>query len=283
MVMWKKPYFIFCILILYRCSASPLIPTTSNIPAGLPSPTAEWQRAGWQLVWHDEFDGATLDRANWNFDLGGGGWGNQEAEAYTDRPENIRVQDGRLVIKARREAIPIDGYVYSSARIKTEGLHAWQYGRIEARIKLPKGQGLWPAFWIMGDDIEQKGWPACGAVDIMELIGSQPDLIYAHIHGPGYSGSSGIGTGLAVGPETLQDDFHVYAIEWDQDGVRWYFDDQLYFTITPQDVPGHWVFDHPFFIVLNLAVGGSWPGYPDSSTNFPQDLLVDYVRVYQRP
>lgn len=135
----------------------------------------------------------------------------------------------------------------------------------------------------MGDDLEEKGWPACGAVDIMEFIGHQPDLVYAHIHGPGYSGSKGIGTGLVTGLETLWNDFHVYAIEWDQDGIRWYFDDQLYFEVTPKEVPGPWVFDHPFFIVLNLAVGGTWPGYPDASTIFPQDLLVDYVRVYQRP
>ncbi len=278
MVIRKKPYFIFCILLLAGCTASPLYPTTPIIPANLPASTADWQ-----LVWHDEFDGTALDRANWNFDLGGGGWGNQEAEAYTDRPENIRLQDGVLVIEARRETVPIDGYIYSSARIKTEGLHDWQYGRIEARIKLPEGQGLWPAFWILGNDLEQKGWPACGAVDIMEFIGRQPDLFYAHIHGPGYSGSKGIGTGLVTGPETLRDDFHIYAIEWGQDGIRWYFDDQLYFTVTPKDVPGPWVFDHPFFIVLNLAVGGSWPGYPDATTVFPQDMLVDYVRVYQRP
>jgi len=117
----------------------------------------------------------------------------------------------------------------------------------------------------------------------MEFIGSQPNLVYAHLHGPGYSGGNGIGTGLAAGAGPLQDNFHVYAIEWDQAGIRWYFDDLLYFTATPKDVPGPWVFDHPFFIVLNLAVGGSWPGTPDASTNFPKDLQVDYVRVYQRP
>jgi beta-glucanase (GH16 family) len=135
----------------------------------------------------------------------------------------------------------------------------------------------------MGDDISQKGWPACGSVDIMEFIGRQPGLIYAHIHGPGYSGNSGIGTGLVAGVETLRDDFHVYAIEWDQDGIRWYFDDHLYFMVAQKDGPGPWVFDHPFFILLNLALGGDWAGPPDTSTNFPQDMLVDYVRVYQRP
>ena len=187
------------------------------------------------------------------------------------------------MIEARQETVPLNGYRYSSARIKTEGLHAWKYGHMEARLKLPQSQGVWPAFWMMGDDFEQKGWPACGAVDIMEFIGSQPDTVYAHVHGPGYSGSAGIGYGLVVPAETLQDDFHVFAIEWDQNGIRWYFDNQLYFTITPKDVPGPWVFDHPFFILLNLAVGGNWPGYPDLSAIFPQDLLVDYVRVYQRP
>jgi beta-glucanase (GH16 family) len=299
--MWKRSWIVFLLFILSSCSTATTVPTpapTATItaavtppsvstqipnPTALPSPTAEWDRPGWTLVWQDEFDGPKLNPQNWNYDLGGNGWGNREAQVFTNRPENIRIQDGMLVIEARQESKPIAGRHYSSARVKTEGLHHWQYGRIEARLKLPQGQGIWPAFWMMGEDYEENGWPACGEADIMEYIGSEPDLIHATMHGPGYSGRDGIGTTLAVPAESLQNDFHVYAIEWDENEIRWYFDDQQYFKRTPQDVPGDWVFNHPFFILLSLSVGGNWPGSPDSTTVFPQYLLVDYVRVYQKP
>ncbi|HEX2991078.1 MAG TPA: glycoside hydrolase family 16 protein [Anaerolineales bacterium] len=256
-------------------------PTPSSTPE--PSPTPVWERTGWEIVWHDEFDGTELSRENWTFDIGGNGWGNQEWQAYTDRPENVRLENGMLVIEAREEPEFVRGRSYSSARIKTQGLHAWQYGRIEARIKLPYGQGIWPAFWMLGEDLNKKGWPAAGEIDIMEFIGREPDHIYATVHAPGYSGGDGVGSNITVAPDTLRNDFHVYAIEWEENEIRWYFDDRQYFKLTPEDVPDPWIFDHPFFIILNLAVGGRWPGYPDDTTVFPQYLVVDYVRVYQKP
>lgn len=282
--MRSKGYIILCAFILGACTVTAPGPTPTSVPPTLlPSPTAEWERTGWQMVWQDEFDGPELNLQNWTFDIGGGGWGNQEWQAYTSRPENVRVEEGMLVIEARQEPEFIGGREYSSARIKTQGLYAWQYGRIEARLKLPYGQGIWPAFWMLGEDIYKKGWPAAGEMDVMEFIGREPDHIYATVHGPGYSGGGGIGSSITVPADSLRDDFHVYAIEWEQNEIRWYFDDRQYFKLSADDVPDEWVFDHPFFIILNLAVGGRWPGYPDDTTVFPQFLYVDYVRVYQKP
>lgn len=256
--------------------------TATPAPTPIPSPTpAAWDLEGWNIVWHDEFDGSELNRENWNFDIGGNGWGNAEWEMYTDKPENVRVEDGLLVIEAHEDPTLPGGRPYSSARIKTQKLHSWQYGRIEARMKLPYGQGIWPAFWMLGDG--NKGWPHSGEIDILEFIGREPNTIYATVHAPGYSGGDGVGGSLTVAEGTLKDDFHVYAIEWEENEIRWYFDEQEYFKLTPGDVPDEWIFDHPFYIIMNLAVGGRWPGYPDETTTFPQQLLVDYVRVYQRP
>jgi len=271
--------------LLVGCTAVAPEPTITPAPTSTPapSPTPEWNRPGWNLVWQDEFDGTELNRENWTYDTGGGGWGNAEWEAYSDRPENVRLVNGMLVIEAREEEVTFSGLPYSSARIKTQGLHAWQYGRIEARVKLPHGQGIWPAFWMLGENIPQKGWPAAGEIDILEFIGREPDHIYATVHAPGYSGGNGVGSSLVVPADTLKNDFHVYAIEWQENEIRWYFDDQEYFKITPADVPNTWIFDHPFFIIMNVAVGGRWPGYPDKTTTFPQFLFVDYVRVYQKP
>ena len=280
-----RPIFLCLGFFLAACAAATPEPTATPAPTPtpVPSPTAEGERAGWEIVWRDEFDGSELDLKNWTFDLGGGGWGNQEWQAYTDRPENVRLEDGMLVIEAREEEATFSGRPYSSARIKTQGLHAWQYGRIEARLKLPYGQGIWPAFWMLGENITHKGWPASGEIDIMEHIGREPDHIYATVHAPGYSGGNGVGTSITTSADSLRNDFHVYAIEWEENQIRWYFDDQEFFKITPEDVPGEWIFDHPFFIILNLAVGGGWPGYPNTTTVFPQFMYADYVRVYQRP
>jgi len=281
--MHKKFHVFLCTIFLLGACASPtLIPSPTPTPTQLPSPTpAAWDREGWNLTWHDEFDGTELDRTNWNFDIGGSGWGNSEWQAYTDAPENIRVADGMLVIEAREDPTLPAGRPYSSARIKTEDLHSWKYGRIEARIKLPNGQGIWPAFWMMGDT--KQGWPTSGEIDILEFIGREPDHIYATIHAPGYSGGKGVGSNLVVNADTLKNDFHVYAIEWQENEIRWLFDEQEYFKVTPTDVPAAWIFDHGFFIIMNMAVGGRWPGYPDKTTVFPQFMTVDYVRVYQRP
>lgn len=257
--------------------------TSTATPAPNPS-------GAWVLSWSDEFtgtNGSAPDPSKWGYDMGGGGWGNNELETYTARTQNAQVQDGNLVITAIQETYTgTDGITrnYTSARLKTKGLFSQTYGRFEARIKIPTGQGLWPAFWMLGNDIDANPWPTCGEIDIMENIGRLPATIYGTIHGPGYSGGSGItaNTGLATGK--FADAFHVYAVEWEGTTIRFYMDDLLYSTRTSADIPAGsvWVFDHPFFLILNVAVGGNWPGAPDGTATFPQKMLVDYVRVYKR-
>jgi beta-glucanase (GH16 family) len=269
--------------------ASLFLFSSVNINAQGPAPRAK--DAKWQLAWSDEFsgpNGSGVDLSKWIFDVGGKGWGNQELEYYTNRPQNAYIQDGNLVIQARRENYTgTDGVSrnYTSARLETAGKFSQTYGRFEARIKIPSGQGLWPAFWMLGDDIEKSGWPDCGEIDIMENIGKEPSTVHGSIHGPGFSGADGIEARYTLpGGRRLADDFHVFAVEWEPNAIRFYLDDELYVTRTRSDLrPGwKWVFDHPFFLLLNVAVGGDWPGSPDATTVFPQQMLVDYVRVYQR-
>jgi beta-glucanase (GH16 family) len=245
----------------------------------------------WTLVWSDEFDGtngSSPDATKWTYDIGGGGWGNNELETYTNRTENARIEDGMLAIRAAKESFTgPDGIArdYTSARLKTLGLHAWTYGKIEARMKLPFGQGIWPAFWMLGADFAQVDWPDCGEIDIMENVGFEPSIVHGTIHGPGYSGGDSIGSSYTLpGGARFADDFHTFAVEWEKGVIRFYVDGSLYATHTPSELPAgtRWVFDKPFFIILNLAVGGNWPGNPDSTTVFPQTLQVEYVRVYQR-
>jgi beta-glucanase (GH16 family) len=244
-----------------------------------------------KLVWSDEFSGANgspPDSKFWTYDIGGGGWGNQELETYTDRPQTVFVRDGNLVIQALKETYTgTDGITrdYTSRRLKTQELISWTDGRFESRIKLPSGQGIWPAFWMLGTNISQVGWPTCGEIDIMENIGSEPSTVHGTIHGPGPSGAYSVGAPYSLpGGEIFAGDFHVFAVEWDPTAIRFYVDNNLYQSVTPSDLPAGatWVFARPFFLILNVAVGGSWPGSPDSSTVFPQQMLVDYVRVYQR-
>lgn len=235
--------------------------------------------AGWVLDWHDEFDGQALDHGKWVEEVGGHGFGNNELQFYTARPENVRVEDGKLVIEARRE--DWKGRYYTSARIKTAGLFERTHGRYEARIRVPRGQGIWPAFWLLGADCKSTGWPRCGEIDIMENIGKEPATVHGTIHGPGYSGEHGFGAPSSLDDGAFADDFHVFAVEWAQGEIRWYRDGILYHTARPGLVNGAWVYEHPFFVILNLAVGGYWPGNPDATTRFPQRMLVDYVRVYR--
>ena len=235
---------------------------------------------GWNLVWHDEFDGNTLDPSNWTYDIGGGGWGNGEAEYYTDRPENVRVENGMLIIEARRELY--QKLPFTSARLKTQGLQTFQYGRIEARIKVPAGSGTWPAFWMLGSDIDQRPWPGCGEIDIMEYLGKDPTAILGTMHGPGYSGAQGLTKSYRQG-SSIADDFHTYAVEWDATQISWFFDGVKYSTYTRADIGSReWVFNQPFFIMLNMAIGGTLGGLAGPSTVFPLQLQVDYVRVFQK-
>lgn len=239
----------------------------------------------WQLTWSDEFDGAagtSPDAANWAFDIGtgNGGWGNQELEYYTNRSQNVSLDgNGNLLITARSE--PYAGSSFTSGRIKTQGLFSQAYGRFEARIKTPYGPGIWPAFWMLGSNIETTPWPQCGEIDIMELRGQEPNIINGTIHGPGYSGGSSITKRYGFTDKRFDQDYHIFAVEWTSDKIDFFVDDYLYQRLTTSDVPGQWVYDHPFHIILNVAVGGNYLGFPTSQTPFPQSMIVDYVRVYK--
>jgi beta-glucanase (GH16 family) len=249
----------------------------------------------WRLVWNDEFDGAkgaVVDRAKWGAEVGGAGWGNRELEYYTDDRKNAYLDGrGHLIIEAFKETLPPEFKCwygqcrYTSARLSTKQKFARSYGRFEARIKLPAGQGVWPAFWMLGDDIDTAGWPSCGEIDIMENIGREPARVHGTIHGPGYSGANGIGAPFALpGGRRFADDYHTFAVEWETGEIRWYVDGALYETRKTSDLPAgaKWVYDHPFFVILNLAIGGAWPGDPDATTSMPQMMSVDYVRIYER-
>jgi beta-glucanase (GH16 family) len=240
----------------------------------------------WNIVWSDEFNGTSINRNNWTYDLGGGGWGNNELETYTSSPQNSYVSNGLLHIVALT-----NGSGYTSARMKTQGLQSWTYGRMEARIQIPRGQGIWPAFWMLGTNIVPVGWPTCGEIDIMENIGKTSDQGTDHgtIHGPqsggDYNGGAGVGgTYTLPGGAALADNFHIYGVEWTTNQITWFLDGNQFFTATPASLPsgGTWVFTQPQFFILNVAVGGNWPGNPDATTVFPQQMLVDYVRVYQQ-
>jgi beta-glucanase (GH16 family) len=248
------------------------------------SPTAS-------LVWSDEFSGAAgsgPDGGKWVRDTGGSGYGNNELEFYTSGTGNAALDgSGHLVITARQEnpagyACWYGGCQYTSARLNTSGRFSVRYGRVEARIKLPRGQGMWPAFWALGDNFGSVGWPACGEIDIMENVGREPGRNHGSLHGPGYSGGNPLtGTYSLPGGQAFADGFHVFAVDWSPNLVRFFVDGALYESRTPADTNGApWAFNHSFFLVLDLAVGGSFPGSPDAGTAFPQQMVVDYVRVY---
>jgi beta-glucanase (GH16 family) len=252
--------------------------------------------SAWKLTWSDEFngaDGSAVDSSKWVFDTGGNGWGNSEYEYYTNSTTNAVQQGGNLVITATTTgasghtcSYPSNGPCqYTSARIKTLGKFSQQYGRFEARIQFPEGQGLWPAFWMMGDNINSVNWPSCGEIDVGENIGKEPSINHGSMHMPASGSTSDdqlTGMYTLAGGAKLGDAFHIYAIEWTSSQVAFYVDDTLYETQTKAGATGRtWEFDHPFFILLNVAVGGTWPGAPDATTTFPQTMKVDYVRVYQ--
>ena len=269
------------------CRAAPL----ATAPPALPTPPT---LPGWTLAWHDEFDapaGTSFDPSRWVADTGGGGWGNDERQRYTTDAANVAHDGaGHLVITARPTA-PDDASRcwygrcrFTSARLKTQGRFAPTYGRVEARLRIPHGQGIWPAFWMLGEDLPRVGWPASGEIDVMENIGREPAVVHGTVHGPGYSGANGIGGADTLAHGALADAFHVYAVEWAPAEIRWFVDGRPYFRLTPAQLPAgaRWVFDHPHFLLLNVAVGGRWPGEPDATTPLPQRMLVDWVRVWRR-
>lgn len=256
--------------------------------------------AGWKLVWSDEFDGQQLDRTKWDFDRGGRGWGNNELEFYTDRPENAFVRDGMLHIQANKEAYK--GAQYTSARLKTRNLFAKKYGRFEFRAKLPSGKGLWPALWLMPQQSKYGGWPASGEIDVMEARGQEPNKVLGTLHyGSRPPANTHTGMDYILPDKGTIADFHVYALEWEPGEIRWYVDEQLYqrqnfwwsssatdgrrgaapaneSQLNPWPAP----FDHPFYLIVNLAVGGQFLGNPDATTQFPAEMALDYVRVYDK-
>ena len=236
---------------------------------------------GMSLAWSDEFDGEFIDPANWTYDLGSGngGWGNNELQSYTNSANNSFVGDGKLFIIAEK----VGENAYTSARLKSIGLQEHQYGRIDVRAMLPKGQGVWPAIWMLGSNYPDVGWPACGEIDIMELLGHLPGTVHGTAHwGADWPNWTHQGTSISIYPDHFDQEFHVFSVEWMEDEIKFLMDDHVYFTINPTLMQGQpYPFNNPFFFILNVAVGGNWPGSPDASTEFPVFMAVDYVRVYQ--
>ncbi len=233
-------------------------------------------RPGWTLVWNDEFSGPVIDTAKWQHEVNGYGGGNNELQYYTADSANSYIADGMLVIQALRQDYL--GKQYTSARLNSRGKGDWTYGRIEARAKLPEGKGMWPAIWMMPTYSDYGGWPASGEIDIMECLGQQPNKVYGTIHfGSSVANHQQMGGNYTLPTGAFSESFHVFAVEWDPDTIRWYVDEIQYFTAAKGSP-----FDREFFCILNVAVGGNWPGSPDEFTVFPQRMLVDYVRVYRR-
>jgi hypothetical protein len=245
---------------------------------------------GRTLVWSDEFD--SINTANWNHEVGGHGWGNNELEYYTPG-QNVFVQfdsqaGSNVAVLEARSGNPggfscwYGSCQYTSSRMTTQNKRTFRYGRIEARMKLPQTQGIWPAFWMLGSNIPDVNWPASGEIDIMEHVGFEPEITHGALHGPNYFGATPF-AGTHYLNEIVSANYHVYAIEWDTNNIHWSVDGTRFYSVSRSQVQnyGNWVFDQPFFLLLNVAVGGNWPGSPNGSSTFPQRLFVDYVRVYQ--
>lgn len=268
--------------------------TATAAPAPAPAASTPAPSNSWTLVWSDEFDGAAgavPNAANWNYDLGNAensGWGNHELEYYTSSARNAQTDgNGMLVITAEKATNPGPCWngspcPYTSARIHTNGKVGFTYGKVEARMKLPAGAGIWPAFWALGTDLATAGWPNSGEIDIMEFVGKTPNTVYGTLHGPGYSGAQGINKPYDLGT-AVSADFHTYTIIKRPNEIIWQVDGKDYHRLTPASLPAgaNWVFEKPFFVILNLAIGGDWPGSPDANTVFPAQMKVDWVRVYK--
>jgi beta-glucanase (GH16 family) len=269
----------------------PTMPEAAASESGggaLGAPDATEDTAGWTLTWSDEFnlpDGSPVDPTKWQHDTGGGGFGNNEREYYTDGTQNAVIQGGMLVITAKADGAQYNCWYgtcsYTSARLNTAGLFSQQYGRIEASIQVASEKGMWPAFWMLGNNIGNVGWPACGEIDTLETI-NVADSAHGSLHAQGYDATASF---APPGVTDLGKAFHTYAVEWDASHISFFVDDQLYETHTPSDAMsngGSWPFDQPNFIILNLAIGGNWPGDPDGTTTFPAVMKVDWVRAYSK-
>jgi beta-glucanase (GH16 family) len=255
----------------------------TNLPTNNDGYSTPLSQPGYTLVWNDEFNGSSLDLNVWNQETGNGsgGWGNNELEFYTNSKKNTFLSNGNLIIEARKEAI--SGFNYSSGRMTTQNKKSFTFGRIDIRAKLPVGKGIWPALWMLGNNITTAGWPACGEIDIMEMIGSSPSTTHGTAHWKAANGSStNKGGSYNLSSGNFSHQFHVFSLVWTQDQISWLVDDKHFFTLTKADVgAANYPFNAPHFFIFNMAVGGNWPGSPDASTVFPQRMFVDYVRVFQ--
>ena len=231
---------------------------------------------GYTLVWSDEFSGTTLDASVWNQEIGNNNGNNHELEYYTNSPKNTFVSDGNLIIEARKETVST--FNYTSGRMTTQNKKFFKYGRIDIRAKLPVSTGLWPALWMLGTNITSVGWPACGEIDIMELIGTYPGRVYSTLHWQNANSHASYGLNYSLTSGDFSQQFHVFSMVWTKDNIKSYVDDKLYFTMTTTDIAA---FNAEQFFIFNVAVGGDWPGSPDATTTFPQRMFVDYVRVFQ--
>jgi beta-glucanase (GH16 family) len=235
------------------------------------------QQAKRKLVWEEQFSGNKLNEKNWNYELGDGcpncGWGNNERQLYTK--DNHKLIDGKLVITAKKE-----GEIYTSTRITTKGKKEFQYGRFEARAKLPVGHGIWPAFWMLGSNIDNAKWPLCGEIDILEYVGREPDMVFTSLHTQDSHGNT-INT-KKTKFENIEEGFHIYAADWDKDKIAFYVDNQLVYTFAPeQKTEAIWPFNQPFYLLLNMAIGGNFGGPKVDDTILPQTFIIDYIRVYE--
>lgn len=279
---WKRALeYLILSVILSACTPAP---PPARVPTVVDFGPETSEHKQWSLLWSDEFEGArgeAIDASKWRFDIGGHGWGNQQLEFTTDRLENASLDgEGSLAIIARRERY--QGKEYTAARINTRERFQFRYGRVEARIKLPRGQGIWPAFWMLGANFPGVSWPDCGEIDIMEFRGQRPFESTGAVHGQGFSAGQAIGAAYQS-PIDLSEDFHLFALEWSAEEITWFVDEHRFMTLRPDELPksSSWPFDQEFFLILNIAVGGHYVGSPDESTNFPQTMLIDYVRIYQ--
>lgn len=236
---------------------------------------------GYTLIWQDEFEGVALNSEDWNYEIGNGasGWGNNELEYYTDSPKNVFLSNGHLIIEARKEGV--GGFDYTSARITTQGKQEFQYGRVDIRAKLPHGQGIWPALWMLGSNFSSIGWPSCGEIDIMELLGHEPYKVHAAIHYGSSGHRSATHSYSLSNGQTFGDQFHVFSLVWKKDELKILVDDQPELEISKSEIGEDYPFNAPFFFIMNVAVGGNWPGSPNATTSFPQRMIVDYIRVFQ--
>lgn len=241
----------------------------------------------YQLVWEEEFEENTLDTTYWSYMIGNGeayglpGWGNNELQYYTDKVENAELKDGKLRITAQQE--DYEGFKFTSARLRTKGKADWKYGKYEIKAKLPKGQGIWPAIWMLPTEEAFGKWPKSGEIDIMELLGHEPELVHGTVHyGPAWPDNKQNTNKFVLEGSDFSEDFHVFSVEWEENKIDWFVDGEKYHTVTPQSLePENYPFNESFHMLLNLAVGGSWPGNPDETTVFPQSMEVDYIKVYQ--